>query len=119
MNAISTKKPVRLSERCGVTRAENSVGWSSGGSKSLPAVIAYQYIRIMAKIIRSISAKKPGAPSVPKKSAKNAAKTHCRAGHPYDAENTYVTKRGRHCRKCNLQRVKEYQGRNGRKDSKK
>src|SRR6185369_12004655 len=74
MNAISTKKPVRLSERCGVTRAENSVGWSSGGSKSLPAVIAYQYIRIMAKIIRSISAKKPGVPSVPKKSAKNAAK---------------------------------------------
>jgi endonuclease-3 len=74
MNAISTKKPVRLSERCGVTRAENSVGCSSAGSKSLPAVIAYQYIPIMAKIIRSIRAKKPGVPSVPKKSAKKAAK---------------------------------------------
>jgi endonuclease-3 len=74
MNAISTKKPVRLSERCGVTRAENSVGWSSGGSKSLPAVIAYQYIRIMAKIIRSIRAKKSSAPSAPKKVAKKAAK---------------------------------------------
>jgi endonuclease-3 len=45
----------------------------------LPAVIAYQYIRIMAKIIRSISAKKPGVPSVPKKSAKNAAKKTAKA----------------------------------------
>ena len=58
MNAISTRKPVRLSERCGVTRAENSVGWSSAGSKSLLAVIAYQYIPIMAKIIRSSGAQK-------------------------------------------------------------
>jgi endonuclease III len=63
-----------LSERCGVTRAENSVGWSSAGSKSLPAVIAYQYIRFMAKITRSISAKKSSVPSVPKKVAKKAAK---------------------------------------------
>src|SRR5213083_719461 len=53
INVISTKKPVRLSERCGVTRAENSVGWSSAGSKSLPAVIAYQYIPIMAKISKA------------------------------------------------------------------
>jgi len=74
MKVISTKKPVRLSERCGVTRAENSVGWSSVGSKSLLAVIAYQYIPIMAKITRSISAKKSGAPSVPKKVAKKGAK---------------------------------------------
>src|SRR5215213_9627598 len=71
---VSTRKPVRLSERCGVTRAENSVGWSSAGSKSLPAVIAYQYIRFMAKITRSISAKKSSVPSVPKKVAKKAAK---------------------------------------------
>src|SRR5829696_5904364 len=74
MKIISTRKPVRLSERCGVTRAENSVGWSSGGSKSLPAVIAYQYIRIMAKITRSISAKKSSVPSVPKKPARKAVK---------------------------------------------
>src|SRR6185369_5983294 len=53
---------------------ENSVGWSSVGSKSLLAVIAYQYIPIMAKITRSISAKKSGAPSVPKKVAKKGAK---------------------------------------------
>jgi endonuclease-3 len=39
----------------------------------LPAVIAYQYIPIMAKIIRSLSAKKPSVPSVPKKPAKKAA----------------------------------------------
>jgi len=37
----------------------------------LPAVIAYQYIRIMAKIIRSISAKKSSASSVLKKLAKS------------------------------------------------
>src|SRR6185436_16017934 len=78
-NAISTRKPVRLSERCGVTRAENSVGWPSVGSKSLPAVIAYQYIPIMAKIIRSISAKKSSAPSVPKKVAKKGAKKTVKA----------------------------------------
>jgi endonuclease-3 len=70
---------VRLSERCGVTRAENSVGWPSVGSKSLPAVIAYQYIPIMAKIIRSISAKKSSAPSVPKKVAKKGAKKTVKA----------------------------------------
>src|SRR5689334_8444649 len=74
MNDISTMKPVRLSERCGVTRAENSVGWSSGGSKSLPAVIACQYIPIMAKIIRSSRGRKSSVPSVPKKSAKKAVK---------------------------------------------
>jgi endonuclease III len=63
-----------LSERCGVTRAENSVGWSSAGSKSLPAVIAYQYIRFMAKIIRSVRARKSSVPPMPKKPAKKAAK---------------------------------------------
>jgi endonuclease-3 len=80
MNAISTKKPVRLSERCGVTRAENSVGGSSGGSKSLPAVIAYQYTPIMAKITRSNSAKKSSVLSVQKKVAKKAAKKTVKAG---------------------------------------
>jgi endonuclease-3 len=40
----------------------------------LPAVIAYQYIPIMAKIIRPISAKKSSVPSVPKKVARKAAK---------------------------------------------
>jgi endonuclease-3 len=70
---------VRLSERCGVTRAENSVGWSSAGSKSLPAVIAYQYIPIMAKITRSISAKKSSIPPVPKKVAKKGAKKTVKA----------------------------------------
>jgi len=40
----------------------------------LPAVITYQYIPIMAKITRSISAKKFGVPSVPKKVAKKGAK---------------------------------------------
>src|SRR6266404_8955808 len=74
MNAISTKKPVRLSERCGVTRAENSVGWSSAGSKSLLAVIAYQYIPIMAKIIRASGGRKSSVPSVPKKPAKQAVR---------------------------------------------
>jgi endonuclease-3 len=40
----------------------------------LPAVIAYQYIPIMAKIIRSNSAKKSSVPSVPKKVARKATK---------------------------------------------
>jgi endonuclease-3 len=41
----------------------------------LPAVIAYQYIPIMAKITRSISAKKPDVSPVPKKPAKKAVKS--------------------------------------------
>lgn len=36
---------------------------------------------------------------------KNADKTHCPQGHPYDEENTYVTPRGlRSCRACNRAR---------------
>jgi HNH endonuclease len=39
--------------------------------------------------------------------AANAAKTHCPQGHPYDEENTYVTKSGcRHCRACKRKRDK-------------
>lgn len=34
-------------------------------------------------------------------SARNAVKTHCPQGHPYDAENTSVRPNGnRHCREC-------------------
>jgi endonuclease-3 len=40
----------------------------------LPAVIAYQYIPIMAKIIRSSGGRKSSVPSVPKKAAKKAVK---------------------------------------------
>jgi endonuclease-3 len=40
----------------------------------LPAVIAYQYIPIMAKIIRPSGGRKSSVPSVPKKSAKKAVK---------------------------------------------
>lgn len=33
--------------------------------------------------------------------AENAAKTHCKRGHIFDEENTYITPRGlRNCRKC-------------------
>jgi hypothetical protein len=32
--------------------------------------------------------------------ARNAAKTHCPAGHPYDEENTYWHRGGRHCKAC-------------------
>lgn len=33
--------------------------------------------------------------------ARNARKTHCHAGHPFDEKNTYVTRRGfRQCRAC-------------------
>lgn len=32
--------------------------------------------------------------------SRNAKKTHCLAGHPYDATNTIVTKFGRRCRAC-------------------
>src|SRR3954452_24496808 len=66
MNVISTRSPVRLSERCGVSRAENSFGSGRSGSKSLPAVIACQYTRIMAKIIRPLRVRKQTVRSTPK-----------------------------------------------------
>ena len=48
-------------------------------------------------------------------SAKNAAKTVCKWGHPFDKHNTYVSERGghvgRHCRTCNRALVAAYQSR--------
>lgn len=39
----------------------------------------------------------------------NAAKTHCPQGHPYDAENTYVTRSGgRGCRVCRKESVRRF-----------
>lgn len=32
--------------------------------------------------------------------SRNAAKTHCPSGHPYDEENTHQGKLGRYCRAC-------------------
>src|SRR6201996_2109629 len=83
-NAITSMKPVRLSERCGVSNASNNTGSGAAGSKSLPAVMTYQYIAFMAKIIRAqrakkaslkkTSVKKPAVRSLPKKTAKAKAK---------------------------------------------
>src|ERR1700761_4690580 len=69
-NAITSMKPVRLSERCGVSNASNNTGSGAPGSKSLPAVMTYQYIPFMAKIIRAQRAKKASVRSLPKKAAK-------------------------------------------------
>jgi hypothetical protein len=39
--------------------------------------------------------------------ARNARKTHCPQGHPYDEENTYVSPRGwRQCRTCIRERMR-------------
>src|ERR1700761_6722400 len=73
-NDISTTKPVRLSERCGVSSAENSTGSGASGSKPLPAVMTYQYIPSMAKIIRAQRAKKAQVRSVPKNGSKEGSK---------------------------------------------
>src|SRR4051794_7152022 len=59
-NPISTRNPVRFSDRCGVSSAENSVGCVSASSeavssKALPVVMACQYILIIPKIPRSTS----------------------------------------------------------------
>ena len=41
-------------------------------------------------------------------SAKNALKTHCKLGHPYDYANTYMQSSGsRRCRKCHSIRERE------------
>jgi len=40
--------------------------------------------------------------------AKNAKKTHCPQGHPYNDENTYVLQGARYCRVCNVERQQRY-----------
>lgn len=40
---------------------------------------------------------------------RNAEKTHCPRGHPYDEANTHITKRGgRECRECNRIKIRAY-----------
>jgi hypothetical protein len=39
--------------------------------------------------------------------ARNAAKTHCPSGHPFDETNTYRRKSGRDCRACRLIRYRK------------
>lgn len=41
--------------------------------------------------------------------AVNALKTHCKRGHPFDEENTYVYKTSRVCRSCNRERCKLFE----------
>ncbi len=42
----------------------------------------------------------------------NSMKTHCPFGHPYDRENTKITKFGRQCKTCISIRNKEYYQKN-------
>src|SRR5689334_21879846 len=75
---ISTRKPVRPSERCGVSSAENNSGCGASCSNALlPSIIACQYTAIMAKIIRNA---KP-------KAAKPAAKKAVKAIRPKPAKS--------------------------------
>src|SRR5215510_8097353 len=68
---ISTRKPVRLSERCGVNSAENNSGCGTSGSNALLlAVMACQYTAIMAKITRKAKSKAKPAKPAPRKVAK-------------------------------------------------
>ena len=47
-------------------------------------------------------------------SADNARKTECVSGHPFSAENTYVTKTGaRHCRTCRRERTQRWYDQQG------
>lgn len=41
-------------------------------------------------------------------SAKNAVKRLCVNGHAFTKENTYFVKKGRHCKRCTLERTKKY-----------
>jgi endonuclease-3 len=72
---ISTRKPVRLSERCGVSSAENNSGCGTSRSNALlPSVMACQYTPIMAKITRKAKKTKPAKKAVKSKLAKKAPK---------------------------------------------
>jgi len=43
--------------------------------------------------------------------AHNAVKTHCRWGHPFDDENTYIWRTERRCRACGLVASRRYRQR--------
>jgi hypothetical protein len=48
---------------------------------------------------------------------RNASKTHCPRGHPYDEENTRITKRGsRECRECGCDNSRERMRRKRERD---
>jgi hypothetical protein len=49
------------------------------------------------------------------RAAQNARKTHCKHGHPFTPENTYVRPdgKGKHCRECNTRRQRELKARRG------
>lgn len=49
-------------------------------------------------------------------SALNAVKTHCDSGHPFDADNTYVTPNGkRSCRTCRAEASRRYERKRGKR----
>lgn len=43
--------------------------------------------------------------------ARNARKTHCLHGHPYDEKNTYLLGKSRSCRTCRARRDREHKAR--------
>jgi endonuclease-3 len=94
-NAITSRKPVRLSERCGVSSAENSTGSGASGSKPLPVVMTYQYIPFMAKIIRAQRAKKAQVRPLPKKTAKAKAKPASKSGARSGAKSARAAKKSK------------------------
>jgi endonuclease-3 len=87
-NSINARKPVRFSERCGVSRAERictSLSLSDcSRAISLPVLIVPQYIRIMAKIISKPAPRKAAVPKKKTKAAvaKPTAKTSLKAAKP-------------------------------------
>lgn len=58
---------------------------------------------------RTIKANALRSPSTT--AAKFARRTHCDRGHPFDADNTYVTPRRRTCRECSRMRNRAYTAR--------
>ena len=43
--------------------------------------------------------------------AHNRARTHCKHGHPFTPENTYLGSDGRRCRRCFARRMREWRAR--------
>ena len=43
--------------------------------------------------------------------AQNARKTHCKRGHEFTPENTYMDKHMRNCRKCGVLKTRRYKAR--------
>lgn len=70
------------------------------------ACVNPDHMRIVTHVENTMCGESPAA--------RNARKTHCKHGHPFDQQNTYNDNGSRSCRRCNADAVARYVARKKR-----